>query len=58
MFDPYHLHSMTVDELLRGDTVDLVHKALLIGEEVIEFVRQSPAKGEATFVALIQIFHH
>lgn len=49
---------MTVDELLRGDAVDLVHKALLIGEEVVEFVRQSPAEGDAAFVSLIQILHH
>lgn len=49
---------MIVDELLCGDTVDLVHKALLIREEVVEFVSQPPAEGDAAFVTLIQILHH
>lgn len=49
---------MVVDELLRGDAVDLVHKALLIGEEVVEFVGQLPTEGDAAFVALIQVLHH
>lgn len=49
---------MIVDELLRGDAVDLVHEALLIREEVVEFVGQSPAEGDAAFVTLIQILHH
>lgn len=49
---------MIVDELLCGDAVDLVHKALLIREEVVEFVGQPPAEGDAAFVTLIQILHH
>lgn len=56
--ETHHLHSMIVDELLRSDTVDLVHKALLIREEVVEFVCQPPAEGDAAFVTLIQILHH
>lgn len=58
MSDAHHLHGLVVDELLRGDAVDLVHKALLIGEEVVEFVGQLPTEGDAAFVALIQVLHH
>ena len=54
----HHLHCMIVDELLRGDTVDFVHKALLVGEEVVESVSQPPAEGDAAFVALIKTLHH
>lgn len=54
----HHLHSVVVDELLGGDAVDLVHKALLIREEVVEFVGQLPTEGDAAFVALIQVLHH
>lgn len=49
---------MVVDELLCGDAVDLVHEALLIREEVVEFVGQLPTEGDAAFVALIQVLHH
>lgn len=49
---------MIVDELLRGDTVDFVHKALLVGEEVVESVSQPPAEGDAAFIALIKTLHH
>lgn len=56
--DTHHLHCVVVDELLCGDTVDLVHKALLIREEVVEFVGQLPTEGDAAFVALIQVLHH
>lgn len=58
MSDAHHLYCVVVDELLRGDAVDLVHKALLIGEEVVEFVGQLPTKGDAAFVALVQVLHH
>lgn len=54
----HHLHSMIVDQLLCGDAVDLIHKTLLVREEVVEFVSQPPAEGDAAFVALIQILHH
>lgn len=54
----HHLHSMIVDELLRSDAVDLIHKALLVREEVVEFVSQPSAEGDAAFVTLIQILHH
>lgn len=56
--DTHHLHSLIVDELLCGDAVDFVHKSLLIGEEVVEFVSQPPAEGDAAFVTLIQTLHH
>ncbi len=56
--ETHHLHGMIVDELFCGDTVDLVHKALLVREEVVEFVSQPTAEGDATFVTLIQILHH
>lgn len=49
---------MIVDELLRGDAVDLIHKALLIREEVVELVGQLPAERDAAFVALVEILHH
>lgn len=54
----HHLHSVIVDELLCSDAIDLVHKTLLIREEVVEFVSQPPAEGDAAFVTLIQILHH
>lgn len=56
--DTHHLHSVIVDELLCGDAVDLIHKALLIREEVVELVGQLPTERDAAFVALIQILHH
>lgn len=56
--ETHHLHCVIVDELLCGDTVDFVHKALLIREEVVEFVGQLPAQGDAAFVALIQTLDH
>lgn len=49
----HHLHGVIVDELLGSHAVDLVHKALLVREEVVEFVRQLPAEGDAAFVALV-----
>lgn len=58
MSDTHHLHCVVVDELLCGDAVDLVHKALLIREEVVEFVGQLPTEGDAALVALIQVLHH
>lgn len=58
MSDAHHLHSVIVDELLCGDAVDLIHKALLIREEVVELVGQLPTERYAAFVALIQILHH
>ena len=58
VFPPYHLHSMVVDELLRGHAVDLVHKALLVGEEVVEVVGEASTQRDAALVALIQTFHH
>lgn len=51
--DTHNLHSVIVDELLRCDAVDFVHKALLVGEEVVESVRQPAAEGYAAFVALV-----
>lgn len=53
MSDAHHLHSVIVDELLCGDAVDLIHKALLIREEVVELVGQLPTERYAAFVALI-----
>lgn len=53
-----HLHGVVVDELLGRDAVDLIHKTLLIREEVVELVRQPAAEGNAAFVAIIQILHH
>ena len=53
-----HLHSMVVDELLRRHAVDLVHEALLVGEEVVELVCQPAAQRDAAFVAIVQILHH
>lgn len=49
---------MIVDELLCCDAVDFVYKALLIREEVVEFVSQPAAEGYAAFVTLIQTLHH
>ena len=49
---------MIVDEFLGRDAVDFVHKTLLIREEVVEFVGQPSAEGDAAFVTLIQILHH
>ena len=56
--ETHRLHSMIVDELFCGDAVDLVHKSLLIREEVVEFVGQPSAEGDAAFVTLVQILHH
>lgn len=56
--ETHQLHCVIVDELLCGDAVDFVHKALLIREEVVEFVGQLPAQGDAAFVALIQTLDH
>ena len=56
--DTHHLHGLIVDELLCSDAVDLIHKSLLIREEVVEFVGQLPADGDAAFVTVIQILHH
>lgn len=58
MSETHHLYSVIVDELLCSDAVDLVHKALLVSEEVIEFVRQVAAEGDAAFVTFIQILNH
>lgn len=49
---------MIVDELLGRHAVDLVHKALLVGEEVVELVCQPPAEGDAALVTLVQVLHH
>ena len=53
MYATHNLHSMIVDQLLCSDAVDLIHKALLIREEVVEFVSQLPTEGDAAFVALV-----
>lgn len=58
MCETHHLHGVIVDELLCSDAVDLVHKALLIREEVVEFVGESPAEGDAAFVTFVQTLHH
>lgn len=58
MSEAHHLHSVIVDELLCCDAVDLVHKALLISKEVVEFVSQLAAEGDAAFVTLVQVLHH
>lgn len=58
MSDSHHLHSLIVDELLCSDAVDLIHKTLLIREEVVELVGQLPTERDAAFVALIQVLHH
>lgn len=54
----HDLHGVVVDELLCSDAVDLVHKALLVREEVVEFVGQVSTEGDAAFVALIQTLDH
>lgn len=58
MFETHNLHCVVVDELFSSDAVDLVHKALLIWEEVVEFVRQVATEGDAAFVALVQTLDH
>lgn len=49
---------MIVDKLLCCDAIYLIHKALLVSKEVVEFVSEAPAEGDAAFVALIQTLHH
>lgn len=58
MTDSYHFYSVVVDEFLGRDAVDLVHEALLVREEVVEFVCEAAAQGDAALVALIQALHH
>lgn len=57
-FKAHHLHSVIVDEFLRCHTVDLVHKSLLIREEVVQFVSQSSAERDTAFVSVVQTLHH
>lgn len=49
---------MVIDELLRRRAVDLVDDLLLVGEEVVQFVRQAAAQGNAAFVPLVQTFYY
>lgn len=49
---------MIVDELLGRHTVDLIHKALLVSEEVVELVGQPPTEGDAALVTIIQVLNH
>lgn len=49
---------MIIDELLGRHAVDLIHKALLVGEEVVELVGQPPTEGDTALVTLVQILHH
>lgn len=57
-FNCYHFHSVIVDELLGRHAVDLVHEALLVGEEVVELVGQPPTEGDAALVTIVQCLHH
>lgn len=54
----HQLYSVVINELLSCYTVDLVHKSLLVREEVVEFVREAAAQGNAALVALVQTLHH
>lgn len=58
MSDSYHFYCVVVDELLGRDAIDLVDEALLVREEVVEFVCEATAEGDAALVALIQALHH
>lgn len=49
---------MIVDELLSRHTVNFIHKALLVGEEVVELVGQPPAERDAALVTLVQVLNH
>lgn len=54
----HQLYSVVINELLSCYTVDLVHKSLLVREEVVEFVREAAAQGNTALVALVQTLHH
>lgn len=51
--DSHHFHSVIIDELLGRHAVDLIHKALLVGEEVVQLVGQPPTEGDAALVTLV-----
>lgn len=54
----HQLYSMVINEPLSCNAVDLVHKSLLVREEVVEFVREAAAQGNAALVALVQTLDH
>lgn len=49
---------MVIDQLLCSHAVYLVHEALLVGEEVVQFVTELTAQQDAALVALIKGFNH